>query len=72
MIECPELTGKVVRRCTIFEDGRDGPEIQIGFTDGTSFFASLKSNVCIEAKCFRDDDGQPQLFKDYSTPAAPR
>jgi hypothetical protein len=38
MIECRELAGKVVRRCQIDKDGKDGPEIHIVFTDETVFF----------------------------------
>jgi hypothetical protein len=69
MIECKELTGKVIRQCTIFEDGSDGPDLQIDFTDGTSFTVSLKTDVSVEAKCLRVEGGQPQVLKDYTTPA---
>jgi len=40
MITCDELTSKVVRQLTIFEDGVYGPEVHIAFTDGTSFCAA--------------------------------
>jgi hypothetical protein len=69
MIECIELAGKVIRLCTIFEDGSDGPDLEIDFTDGASFTVSLRTNVSIEAKCVRDERGQPQVLKDYTTPA---
>lgn len=69
MIECKELAGKVIRLCTIFEDGSDGPDLQIDFTDGTSFTLSLKTSVSVEAKCLRAEGGQPQVLKDYTTPA---
>jgi hypothetical protein len=72
MIECKELAGKVIRLCTIFEDGSDGPDLQIDFTDGTSFTVNLKTDVSIEAKCLRDEGGQPQVLKDYTAPAIPR
>jgi hypothetical protein len=72
MIDCKELAGKVIHLCTIFEDGSDGPDLQMDFTDGTSFTVSLKTDVTIEAKSIRDDGGQPQVLKDYTAPAIPR
>ena len=72
MIECKELVGKVIRVCTIFEDGSDGPDLQMDFTDGTSFTLNLKTDITIEAKSIRDDGGQPQVLKDYNALAIPR
>ena len=50
MIECQELAGKVVQRCTVDKDALDGPEIHIEFTDETVFFVGLKSKVSIETR----------------------
>ena len=72
MIPCKELSGKVVRLVTIYENGTYGPEVHIEFTDGTVFSACLKTNVSIEAKCIRDDGGEPRVLQDYSCPAFPR
>lgn len=72
MVECKELTGKVVRALTLFEDGSYGPEISIDFTDGTNFSVCFGTRFTLEAKCTRDDGGQPVVFKDYSMPAVPR
>jgi hypothetical protein len=72
MIECREIAGKVIRLCTIFEDGSYGPDIQIEFTDGSSFTLCLKTDVSIEAKYVQNEGGQPQVLKDYTTPAIPR
>ncbi len=66
MIECKELVGKVIRQCNLFEDGSDGPELQLDFTDGTSFVASLKTRVALEAKCIQNDGGEPRILKDYT------
>jgi hypothetical protein len=71
MIECSDLTGKVVRSITLFEDGRYGPEITIDFEDGSSFNACLGVKMTLEAKWTRDEGGQPQVLKDYTTPATP-
>jgi hypothetical protein len=65
MIECKDLAGKVVRSIRIFEDSNDGPEISIDFN------ACLGLKVTLEAKWTHDDGGQPQVLKDYTTPAIP-
>jgi hypothetical protein len=72
MVECKELNGKVVRALTLFEDGSYGPEISIDFTDGTNFSVCLGTRFTLEAKCTRDDGGQPVVLKDYSMPVVPR
>lgn len=71
MIECKELTGKVIQLCTIFEESGDGPDLQIDFTDGTCFTVSLRANVSMEARCLRSAGGEPQLLHDY-TARSPR
>ena len=71
MIECSDLAGKVVRSITLFEDCRYGPEIIIDFEDGSSFNACLGVKMTLEAKWTRDEGGQPQVLKDYTTPAIP-
>lgn len=45
---------------------------RIEFTDGTLFSSCLKTSTCLEAKMTRDDGGQPQVLKDYSTPSVDR
>jgi hypothetical protein len=72
MVECKELSGKVVRAVTLYEDGSDGPEICIEFTDGVVFNACLKTSTTLEARCTLDEGGQPQILMDYTTPAIPR
>ena len=72
MIHCKELSDKVVRLLTIYEDGTYGPEVHIEFTDGTTFSACLKTNVSIEAKYIHDEGGEPSVLRDYSTPTVPR
>ena len=71
MIDCKDLAGKVVRSITHFEEGSDGPEISIDFEDGSNFNACLGVKMTLEAKWTRDDGGQPQVLKDYTTPAIP-
>ena len=72
MIECEELAGKVIQKVRLFEDGSDGPEVSIDFADGTNFNVCLNHRVTLEAKITRDDGGQPEILKDYTTPAIPR
>lgn len=71
MVHCKELVGKVVSAFTIYEDSSEGPEICIAFTDGTVFSSCLRTVTSLEAKMTRDDGGQPQILKDYSTASSP-
>lgn len=72
LIQCSELAGKVIRDCTIYDDGSDGPEVVIEFTDDTTFTVCLKTSVSVEAKSIRDEGGQPQILKTYTNPAPVR
>ena len=72
MIECKDLAGKVIRSVTLFEDGSDGPEITIDFEDGSNFNVGLGVKMTLQAKLTQSDGGQPQMLKDYTTPAVPR
>ena len=72
MIDCKDLAGKVVRSLRIFEDGNVGPEVSIVFEDGSNFNVCLGVKTTLEARWTRDDGGQPQVLKDYTTPAVPR
>jgi hypothetical protein len=67
VIECKELAGKVIRDCSIYEGGCDGPEVLIEFTDDTTFSICLRTIVAVEAKCMRDDGGQPQVLKRFTS-----
>lgn len=66
VIECTELAGKVIRDCAIYDNGSNGPEVLIEFTDGTTFSVCLKTTVSVEAKCIRDEGGQPQVLKTFT------
>lgn len=72
MVICEEFAGKTIEKFAIYEDGIDGPEISIEFTDGTVFTACLKTATALEAKLTRNDGGHPRVLKDYSTPAVLR
>ena len=71
MIECKDLAGKVIRSVSLFEEGSYGPEVSIDFEDGSNSNVCLGIKATLEAKWTRDDGGQPQVLKDYSTPAIP-
>ena len=68
MIECPELTGKVVRLCTLYEEGTYGPEVHLEFADGSSFSVCLTTKSSLEAKYIRDEGGEPVVLRDYTGP----
>jgi hypothetical protein len=72
VVLCPELVGKVVSTFTLYEDGSDGPEICIEFSDGTVFSSRLSLHPSLNARLTRDEGGQPQVLKDYSNAAVHR
>jgi hypothetical protein len=72
MQTCKEFIGKTVADFTIHEEGPDGPEICIEFTDGTVFSSCLKTSTKLEATLTKDDGGRPQLLKEFSTPVISR
>lgn len=71
MIECKDLAGKVIRTLTLLEDGSDGPEVSIDFEDGSNFNVCLGVRMTLGAKWTRDEGGEPQVLRDYTTPAIP-
>jgi hypothetical protein len=72
MIECKELAGKIIQSVVLYEDRSEGPEASIDFTDGTNFNVCLGAKLTLEAKCTRDDGGQPLVLKDYTIPTTSR
>jgi hypothetical protein len=72
MIECSELAGKVIRDCTIYEEGSNSAEVLIEFTDDTTFSVCLKTSASVEAKVIQDEGGEPQILKDFTSSVVPR
>ena len=65
MTKCDELVGKTVRSCSLYEDGRYGPEVLIEFTDGTVFNASVKTTPKLEAKLLQKTGDEAELLQDF-------
>ncbi len=64
-IECPELRGKTIQMLRIFKDEGDGAELQIDFTDGTSFSGSFCVNAVLEARLMRGGSQVPEVLQKY-------
>ncbi len=52
-VECSELSDKTVERVRVYRDDREGVDMQIDFTDGTSFTCSFCVAPLFEAKLLR-------------------
>jgi hypothetical protein len=63
--ECPEISGKTVRRLRIYRNGNDGVEAQIDLTDGTSFSWAVSLRPTVRANLFRGGVGIPKTIRDY-------
>ena len=64
-IECPDLSGKIIQTLNIFRDLADGTEIQINFTDGTSFVCCVETRTKLEADLFVCGAGEPEILTKY-------
>ena len=58
-IEYAEVAGKTVQRFRIHKDTGDGPELQIDFTDGTSFSYSVCCQPAARATLYKGGIGTP-------------
>jgi len=65
-VDCLELTGKTIQRFRIHKDARDGPELQIDLTDGTSLSYSVSSQTSTRATLYKGGVGTPEILCDYS------
>ena len=64
-VECTELSGKTIRTLRIYKDLDHATEIQIEFTDGTSFSCSVCQSAAVTASLFRGGVGAPEILRDY-------
>ncbi len=64
-VECPELSGKTIQTLRIYKDTRDGTDVQIELTDGTSFTCSLSHEPTVKASLYRGGVGTPQTIREY-------
>jgi hypothetical protein len=64
-IECPELSGKTIQTFRIHKDTRDGTNVQIELTDGTSFSCCLSNRPTIVASLYKGGVGTPETIRSY-------
>ena len=64
-VECPELSGKIIKLVRIYQDEGDGTEMQIDLTDGTSFSCSFCVKPSFEASVIRTGSSVPETLHTY-------
>ncbi len=64
-IECSEICGKTIQMLRIYKDQGDGTELQIDFTDGTSFSGSFCVSTVVEARLIRSGISVPEIIQKY-------
>ena len=64
-VECNEAVGKTVSSLKVFRDSGDGPEVQIDFSDGTSFNCCFNSKPTFEATLLRAGAGEPEVLRRF-------
>jgi hypothetical protein len=61
----PEVEGKTVRSMRVMQSSAGETDIQIDFTDGTSFSSSTCPRTDFEAELYIGGVGEPQILKRY-------
>jgi hypothetical protein len=64
-IECSDLSGKTIQRVHVYRNTGDGAEVQIEFTDGTSFSCAVSHPQTVKACLYKGGIGTPQIIHDY-------
>jgi len=64
-IQVPEVEGKTIRSMRLTTTSSAETEIQIDFTDGTSFTSSTCPRVEFDAELYIGGSGEPQIIKKY-------
>ena len=72
VIECPELTDKIIRALCIHDDPPCGREVHIEFTDGTEFTVALTSTTTVDAKYYRDRSGELEVLREFRDSSVPQ
>ena len=64
-VDCPDVIGKTIQNLKIYRDAVDGIEIQIDFTDGTSFVCCVENQVKVEANLVVCGNGEPEVLRKF-------
>lgn len=65
LIECLDLSGKTVQKLRVYRNTGDGAEVQIEFTDGTSFSCAVFHPLTVKASLYKGGVGTPEIIRDY-------
>ncbi|MGC9292165.1 MAG: hypothetical protein ACP5EP_05495 [Acidobacteriaceae bacterium] len=71
VIECPELTYKIIQELCIYDDPPCGREVQIEFTDGTAFSVALTVGTAVEGKYYREHKGELEVLREFRDSSSP-
>jgi hypothetical protein len=71
VIECPELTDKIIQELRIHDDPPCGREVQIEFTDGTAFSVALTVGTAVEGKYYREHNGKLEVLREFQDASVP-
>jgi hypothetical protein len=63
---CPDVSGKTIKTLNIFRDTTNGTEIQIDFSDGTSFTCLVSNRTEVEANLSVCRAGEPEVLRRYN------
>jgi hypothetical protein len=64
-VDCPDVIGKTIQNLKVYRDAGDGTEIQIDFTDGTSYVCCVENQVKVEANLVVCGNGEPKVLRRF-------
>ena len=64
-VDCPDVIGKTIQNLKVFRGTADGTEIQIDFTDGTSFVCCVENQMKVEANLLVCGNGEPKVLRRF-------
>lgn len=65
-IQIPDVAGKTIRSMRILVDDGVESEVEINFTDGTTFSSSTRQRVDVTAELYIGGTGEPEVLKTYT------
>lgn len=65
-IQIPDVEGKTIRSMRLMLSHSSETEVEIDFTDGTSFSSTTRQQLHLSAELYIGGTGEPQVLKTFT------
>lgn len=65
-IHIPDVEGKTIRSMRLMLSDSSETEVEIDFTDGTSFSSTTRQRLDLSAELYIGGTGEPQILKKFN------